>query len=561
MSPADEPGRSTSATGPDEPLATAPALPEPGEIGTVLSRIKNELGERHQMELSELQDLRRQKADALREAGIDPYPTRAKRTHTTAEALARFADIEADLGDDGHDTETITVTGRMVSRRHQGKTIFAHIRDGVGELQLYVRRDVLGDEAFEQFLKLYDLGDFVQATGELFRTRMGEVSLRVSAVTMLSKALNAPPEKWHGLQDIELRYRQRYADLIANAEVRDVFITRTKIVRAIRHFLDDRGYFEVETPVLQPLYGGAAARPFITRHNALDQIFYLRIADELYLKRLIVGGFDKVYEISKDFRNEGMDRNHQPEFTMLEFYEAYADYETMMDTVEALIVHVAQEALGSLQFTYQGHEIDLTPPWPRITLREAIKQYAGIDYVEYPDQADLLAAARAAGADIETGTVWPRIVDELLKQFVRPNLIQPTFLIDYPVELSPLAKRKPDDPTHVERFQPYIGGGEIGNAFTELNDPLDQLARFEEQQRDRAAGDEEAMPIDTDFINALMYGMPPTGGVGIGIDRLTMLMTDQTTIRDVILFPAMRNLPPQGGGSAPPDDDDDDDDD
>jgi lysyl-tRNA synthetase class 2 len=494
------------------------------------------------MELSELQELRRQKAAALREAGIDPYPTRAHRTHATDAARDRFAQIEPGLEPEGHDPEPITVAGRIVSRRHQGKTIFAHLRDGAGELQLYVRRDVVGDEAFERFLKLFDLGDFIQATGHLFRTRMGEVSLRVSETAMLAKALNAPPEKWHGLQDVELRYRQRYADLIANAEVRHIFTMRTKIVRAIRSFLDSRGYLEVETPTLQPLYGGAAARPFTTLHNALDQIFYLRIADELYLKRLIVGGFDRVYEICKDFRNEGMDRNHQPEFTMLEFYEAYGDYETMMDTVEALIVHVAREALGSLHFTYQGNEIDLTPPWPRITLREAIRQRSGIDYVEYPDQAGLLAAARAAGADIETGTVWPRIVDELLKQFVRPNLIQPTFLIDYPVELSPLAKRKPDDPTHVERFQPYFGGGEIGNSFTELNDPLDQLARFEEQQRDRAAGDEEAMPIDADFINALMYGMPPTGGVGIGIDRLVMLLTDQTTIRDVILFPAMRSL-------------------
>ena len=499
------------------------------------------------MELSELQELRRQKAAALRDAGIDPYPTRAQRTHTTAAALNHFARIEQTLEPDGHDQEPVTVAGRIVSRRHQGKTIFAHVRDGDGELQLYVRRDVVGDEAFERFLKLFDLGDFVQASGHLFRTRMGEVSLRVSDVAILAKALNAPPEKWHGLQDVELRYRQRYADLIANAEVRRVFTMRTKIVGAIRKFLDNRGYLEVETPTLQPLYGGAAARPFTTKHNALDQIFYLRIADELYLKRLLVGGFERVYEICKDFRNEGMDRNHQPEFTMIEFYEAYGDYETMMETVESLIVHVAREALGSLQFTYQGNEIDVTPPWPRITLREAIRERSGIDYVEYPEQADLLAVARAAGADIETGTVWPRIVDELLKQFVRPYLIQPTFLVDYPVELSPLAKRKPDDPTHVERFQPYIGGGEIGNSFTELNDPLDQLARFEEQQQDRAAGDEEAMPIDADFINALMYGMPPTGGVGIGIDRLVMLLTDQTTIRDVILFPAMRSLPAANG--------------
>ncbi|MCC6704440.1 MAG: lysine--tRNA ligase [Thermomicrobiales bacterium] len=512
------------------------------------------------MELSDLQEQRRLKAEELREQGFDPYPTRAKRTHTTAEALAGFERAEAAGSETGG--ETITLAGRVVSRRHMGKTLFSHIRDGHGELQLYIRKDEIGEEAYNRALKLFDLGDWVQASGETFRTKTGEVSLRTADLTILSKALNAPPEKWHGLQDKEIRYRQRYADLIANEEVRRVFATRSKIVSAIRRFFDGLDYIEVETPTLQPLYGGAAARPFTTHHNALDQIFYLRIADELYLKRLIVGGFERVYEICKDFRNEGVDRNHSPEFTMLEFYEAFADYTTMMDRVESMVTFAAQEALGSTSFVWQGHEIDLAnpKPWPRITLREAILEWSGVDYVQYPDQESLQAAARAAGAKIETGTVWPRIVDEMLKQFVRPNLIQPTFLIDYPVELSPLAKRKPDDPTHVERFQPYIGGGEIGNSFTELNDPMDQLDRFLEQMKDRDAGDEEAMPLDTDFVNALMYGMPPTGGVGIGIDRLTMLLTDQSTIRDVILFPAMRNLP---SGTGPlsfglPDDDDDD---
>lgn len=496
------------------------------------------------MELSELQEIRRAKAEALRERGIAPYPTRARRTHTTVEALELFQEAEAaDTLDEGSTRESVTLTGRIVSYRHMGKTVFAHIRDGHGELQLYIRKDVVGEDLYNDVLKLFDLGDFVQATGQLFRTRMGEVSLRTTSITMLSKALNAPPEKWHGLQDIELRYRQRYADLIANAETRRVFETRSRVVSSIRQFLDGQGYMEVETPVLQPLYGGAAARPFTTHHNTLDQTFYLRIADELYLKRLLVGGYERVYEISKDFRNEGIDKNHSPEFTMLEFYQAYGDYEQMMDTVEQLISTVVQEVFGGSTFTYQGHEIDVTPPWPRQTLREAIKEKSGIDYTEHPEADDLLEAARNAGANIETGTVWPRTVDELLKQFVRPTLIQPTFLTDYPLALSPLAKRKPDDPTHVERFQPYIGGGEIGNAFTELNDPMDQLERFIEQQRDREAGDEEAMPIDEDFITALMYGMPPTGGVGIGIDRLVMLMTDQTTLRDVILFPAMRRLP------------------
>ena len=494
------------------------------------------------MELSELQQVRQAKVDALRARGIDPYPHRARRTVTVAAARARFDAIEPTLTEKHEDDAEQTLAGRLVSRRHQGKTVFAHIRDGSGEIQLYLRRDDVGEELFEDFLKLYDLGDFVQATGGLFRTRAGEVTLRVRELSMLSKALNAPPEKWHGLQDVETRYRQRYADLIANEEVRAVFQMRSRIISSIRRFLDARGFLEVETPTLQPLYGGAAARPFTTHHHALDQTFYLRIADELYLKRLIVGGFERVYEIAKDFRNEGIDRNHSPEFTMLEWYEAYADYETIMAEVEELVRQVALDVFGEPRFSKDGNTIDLGPPFTRTSLRDAIQQATGIDYVRHPDQASLLAAARAAGADVASDTVWPRIVDELLKQFVRPHLIQPTFLIDYPVELSPLAKRRPHDPTHVERFQLYAGGGEIANAFTELNDPLDQLARFQEQQRDREAGDEDAMPIDEDYVNALMYGMPPTGGIGIGIDRLTMLLADQTNIRDVVLFPAMRNL-------------------
>lgn len=503
------------------------------------------------MELSDLQEIRRQKVDELRELGMEPYPTRAERTHTTGAALALFeAEEEAGaLDSSAHSTETLTLVGRIVSFRHMGKTVFAHIRDGHDSLQLYIRKDRVGEDTHQQVVKLFDVGDFVEARGELFRTRMGEVSLRVSSIRMLSKALNAPPEKWHGLTDIETRYRQRYVDLIANEETRRVFAIRSKVVSEMRRFMDDHGFMEVETPVLQPLYGGAAARPFTTHHNTLDQTFYLRIADELYLKRLLVGGYEKVYEIAKDFRNEGMDRNHSPEFTMMEWYEAYSDYEKQMEYVENLIHHVVEQVFGGSTFEFQGHTIDVTPPWPRQTLREAILERSGIDYTEYPEAEALIRVAREKGASIETGTVWPRVVDELLKHFVRPFLIQPQFLIDYPVELSPLAKKKPGDPTHVERFQPYIGGGEIGNSFTELNDPMDQLARFLEQQKDADAGDEEAMPIDEDFVNALMYGMPPTGGVGIGIDRLVMLLTDQPTIRDVILFPAMRKLPSQANGS------------
>jgi lysyl-tRNA synthetase class 2 len=424
-----------------------------------------------------------------------------------------------------------------------GKTLFAHARDGHGQLQLYLRVNDTGAEAFEHFTKLVDLGDFVQATGTLFRTRTGEISLRVASYEVLTKALNAPPEKWKGLQDVELRYRQRYVDLIANADVRRVFEMRARMITAIRAFLDADGFIEVETPVLQPLYGGAAARPFTTHHNALDQTFYLRIADELYLKRLIVGGFERVYEICKDFRNEGIDRNHSPEFTMLEWYEAYADYRGVMERAERLLRHVAQAVHGTPVITVAGNEIDLSPSFTRQTLRDAILEKSGIDYVAHPTAEELTRIAREKGADIPTGTVWPRVVDELLKQFVRPNLIQPTILMDYPVELSPLAKRKADDSSHVERFQIYLAGGEVANAFTELNDPMDQLSRFLDQAKDRAAGDEEAMPIDLDFVNALMYGMPPTGGIGIGIDRLAMAMTDQPNIRDVILFPAMRKLP------------------
>ena len=502
-------------------------------------------------ELSDLQRVRLDKVREFREDGIEPYPTRSQRTHTTAEAIDLF---ESDEGESAAE-HSVTVGGRIAAIRHMGKTIFVQLRDGFGTVQLYLRKDEMGEEAFAEFLHRFDLGDWVEASGTLFRTKTGEVSVRSGAVTMLAKALNAPPDKYHGLQDIELRFRQRYADLIANLEVRRVFEIRAKLVTAFREYLDSHGYLEVETPVLQPLYGGAAARPFTTHHNALDQTFYLRIADELYLKRLIAGGFERVYEISKDFRNEGVDKNHSPEFTMLEFYEAFADYTTMMDRIQGMLQHAAQKIFGGLVFETQGQVIDLGGDWPRITLRQAILDGSGVDYAQFPDQPSLLAAARAAGADIESDTVWPRIVDEMLKQFVRPFLVQPTFLIDYPVELSPLAKRKLDDPTHVERFQLYIAGGELGNAFTELNDPIDQWLRFTEQQKDKDAGDLDAMPVDLDYINALMYGMPPTGGIGIGIDRTAMIFADQSTIRDVILFPAMRTLPAGSANALEPHDD------
>lgn len=494
------------------------------------------------MPLNDQQQQRLAKLQALRQQGVDPYPPRATRTHTTQAAIARFLEREPAL-QGAPDPEGISVVGRLTAIRDMGKLVFCHIRDGYGALQLYLRQDVLGSEQFAWFKRYLDLNDFVEAHGHLFRTRTGEITLQVTSIRLLSKALQPPPDKWHGLSDVETRYRQRYVDLLANEETRQLFITRTRIISAIRRFLDERGFLEVETPTLQPLYGGAAARPFTTHYHALDQTFYLRISDELYLKRLLVGGYERVYEICKDFRNEGIDSRHSPEFTMLEFYMAYADYQEVMNLCEELILAAADAALGQRQIQWGETTIDLSPPWRRMTLREALLEATGIDFLEVTEQEALYERARALGADVTPTTVWPRIIDELLKTFVRPRLIAPTFLYDYPVALSPLAKRKPEDPRLVERFQLFIGGMELANAYSELNDPLDQLARFLEQARDRARGDEEAMPIDEDYVNALMYGMPPTGGFGLGIDRLVMLFTNQQAIREVILFPQLRVKP------------------
>lgn len=480
--------------------------------------------------------LQRQRLDKVRELralGQEPYPPHVERSHSCARAVAEYTALT---------DRSITVTGRIVGGiREMGKSTFFHIEDGSGRLQLYAQRNRLGDERYSNLLHLIDSADFLQATGTLMTTRTGEVTLALDDWRIIAKAINPPPDKWAGLTDVELRYRRRYVDLLANTAVRQVFVIRAKIITAMRRFLDERGFLEVETPTLQPLYGGAAARPFITQHNALDRTLYLRIADELYLKRLLVGGFERVYEICKDFRNEGIDTRHNPEFTMMELYQAYADYRDIMVLVEEMIAFIGQEALGSLTITYQEQAIDLTPPWRRLSLRDAIREACGIDYDEHPTADTLLVAARAAGADIPSDTVRPRIIDELLKTFVRPRLIQPTFLYDYPVDLSPLAKRKPDQPETVERFQAFAGGIELGNAYSELNDPVDQLQRFLDQVADRAAGDEEAMPLDEDYVTALLHGMPPTGGLGVGIDRLTMLLTDQVSIRDVILFPQLRS--------------------
>jgi lysyl-tRNA synthetase, class II len=487
------------------------------------------------MELNDLQQQRLAKLERLRAAGIEPYPPRAAPTRIPiADVLSSF-DVRAETG------ERVTIAGRIVgARRIMGKLAFAHVEDGTGKIQLWISRGDLGDEWFDRFRDDIDTFDIIQATGSLRRTKTGEPSLFVERIGLLAKALNPPPEKWHGLTDVEARLRERYLDLIVNEEVREIFRTRSRVVSAIRRFLDARGFLEVETPALQPIYGGASARPFITHHNQLHQELYLRIADELYLKRLIVGGFEKVYEISKDFRNEGVDRSHNPEFTMMECYQAYADYHDIMRLVEDMSRYVAQEVLGTTTITYQGQTLDFAPDWERVSIPESIEERTGLDIMRLDELAPLQAAIRAAGLRVELQPSWAKQVDELFSTFVQPLLIKPTFVIDHPLALSPLAKKQPDQPRLVERFEPVVAGMELGNAFTELNDPLDQEQRFLEQGRAYSAGDQDAQQMDYDYINALMYGMPPTGGLGIGIDRLVMLFTDQAAIREVILFPHLR---------------------
>jgi len=496
-------------------------------------------------EIDDLEAARLRKATDIRQRGLDPYPSRVERSHTIAEARAAFEVAEAAGRDSSStavrpDTE-FALVGRLIgSIRSLGKLTFAHLADGTGRIQLALKQDVVGPDAYDFFKRDFDVGDFVGVQGTIFRTRTGEITVQVHQFRMLSKSLHPLPEKWHGLKDVEIRYRQRYLDLIVNPEARHIFLIRSKIVTAMRRFLDSQGFIEVETPILQPLYGGAAARPFETYHNALERKLYLRIANELYLKRLIIGGLDKVYEIGKDFRNEGIDTKHNPEFTQMECYQAYADYNDIMRLVEEMVACIAQEALGSTQITFQGQTIELAPPWRRLPLRQAILEYGGVDIEAYPTLETLWEQVKGISRDISRQPTWGKLVDELLKELVEPHLIQPTFITDYPIEISPLAKRKPDAPHLVERFEVFIAAMECGNAFTELNDPIDQLERFQEQAAQRAAGDEETHPVDEDFVLALKYGMPPTGGLGMGIDRLTMLLTDQVSIREVILFPQLR---------------------
>lgn len=481
------------------------------------------------------------KLERLRASGIDPYPPRAGRRHMAAETVAAFEVLEA--GGAAEDPTEYVVAGRLVGAiRRMGGSAFVHLSDGSGAIQLHLRRNLLGEEAYDRFTADYDAGDFVLARGTVFRTRMGEVSLAVEAVEMLAKSLLPLPEKWHGLRDIETRFRQRYLDLLANPEVRERFIQRSRIVSEMRRFLDERGFLEVETPILQPIYGGGAAKPFTTFYHALDQRMFLRIADELYLKRLLVGGLEKVYEIGKDFRNEGIDRTHLPEFTQMECYWAYADYEDLMALVEELVAHLAHTVNGGTHVEIDGQSLDLRPPWRRWKVRDAIGECTGIDIDAHRDLSSLRAAIAARQLRADPQPTWAKTVDELLGEYVEPQLWQPTFLVDYPVELSPLAKRTPADPRYVERFEPFAAAMELGNSFTELNDPLDQLSRFEAMGRARAAGDDEAEPLDEDFVEALMHGMPPTGGLGLGVDRLVMLLTGQSNIREVVLFPQLRTV-------------------
>jgi lysyl-tRNA synthetase class 2 len=479
---------------------------------------------------------RREKLDRIRSLGIDPYPARYHRSHTTREAVSLLEQQEAGQARQ----DEVSIAGRIMARRKMGKSAFYDVHDDSGKIQLLFK-DI--NQFNQKDLALFndlDTGDILGVSGSLLRTRTGEPTVAVKEFTLLAKSLQPLPEKWHGLSDVEIRYRQRYLDLISNEKARTTFRIRTQVISATRRFLDDRGFLEMETPVLLPSAGGALAQPFITHHNTLDRDFYLRIATELHLKRLIIGGFDKVYEIGRTFRNEGISTEHNPEFTMLESYEAYADYNDVMKMVEEMIAAVCHEVLGTYLAPFGEDTLNFEPPWQHLTLRDAIRQYSGIDFVQYPDVIRLASKMKEMGIDVDPRKNWAKLVDELLKTLVRPKLIQPTIVYDYPLSMSPLAKNKADQERVVERFQPYAGGLEIGNAYSELNDPVEQRERFEAQLQERQGDDEERWTIDEDFLQALEYGMPPTGGLGMGIDRLVMLLTNQQSIREVILFPQLK---------------------
>ena len=483
---------------------------------------------------------RQQKLSHLRERQVDPYPPRYLRTHTNREVGELFLKAQAHRQPGYRTRKQFSVAGRITAIRSMGKATFIDLRDATEKLQIYLRRDLLKENY--QLLDDLDLGDFLGATGILFKTRTGEVTLEAREAILLTKSVRPPPEKWHGVRDVEIRYRQRYLDLIGNPEINTLFQTRSRIITQIRSFLDNRGFIEVDTPVLVPVPAGAMAQPFITHHHALDRTLYLRIATELYLKRLIVGGMDKVYEIGRVFRNEGIDWYHNPEYTLLESYEAYADYTDVMRMVEEMVASVAQAVLGNTLVQREDQTIDFTPPWRRVSLREEVQRLSGIDIDSTLDPAMLVAEMRKKGIEVRVEESRGRLLDKLLGTFVEPTLFQPTFLVDYPVEMSPLAKAKPDNPKYVERFEAFAAGMEIANSFTELNDPQVQRKRFEDQETLRKQfGNEDFDRLDEDFLTAIEYGMPPTGGLGIGIDRLVMLLTNQRTIRDVLLFPQLRS--------------------
>jgi lysyl-tRNA synthetase class 2 len=486
-------------------------------------------------ELSDLLKVRRDKMEEFRSKGMEPFPYTYEKTHSAAEILKKYENLK-----EGEESaEEVSIAGRVMTKRGHGKASFAHIQDETGRVQIYGKLDVLGEGKYELYQKL-DMGDFIGVKGKVFKTRTGEVTVRVQAFTLLSKSLHPLPEKWHGLQDKEIRYRERYLDLIVNPEVKEVFMKRSRIISLIRKFLEERGFLEVETPILHVLQGGAAARPFETFHDALDMPLFMRIAPELYLKRLVVGGFEKVFEMGRVFRNEGMSYKHNPEYTILEIYEAYADYNTVMKLTEELIVAAAKAVIGTLEIEYKGEKIDLAPPWKKISLIDALKE-EGIDIAGKSDQ-DIRKIAKAKGIEGCEEIGIGKIINVLYDKYVEPNLRQPTFIIDHPLETSPLAKKHREKPGQVERFELIIAGMELANAFSELNDPLDQRERFKKQAELKAAGDQEAESMDEDFLRALEYGMPPTGGLGIGIDRLVMILTNQPSIRDVLFFPHMKPI-------------------
>ena len=495
---------------------------------------------------------RLEKTQIVEARGIDCFPPRVERTHMTAGAIAAFEALEADSPEAAESVE-VTVCGRIRRLNIKGKVSFMHIEDETGRVQLFLRVNEMDEAVYELVReKLIEMDDFVQASGIMMRTKAGEISVRVFELKLLAKALSPLPvikqqklddgtvKEYGEFSDVETRYRQRYADLAVNEDTRQVFIKRARIISALRRFLDERGFLEVETPNLQPIYGGAAARPFITHHNQLDQDLFLRISFELYLKRLLVGGFDAVYELGRDFRNEGVSYKHNTEFTMLEFYKAYIDYRDVMALTEQMVAFTAEQVNGSTITHFRGHEVDLTLPWKRMTMRSAIQEASGIDYMAHPDSASLEAAVADAGISFKPGQPWGKLVEHLLGECVEPTLIQPTIIYDYPRDISPFAKRVSYDDVHVERFEFYIAGMEMGNAFTELNDPRDQQARFQEMGKTFQAGDEDETPLDEDYLRAMRYGMPPNGGFGMGVDRLVMLLTDQDSIRDVLLYPHLR---------------------